>query len=760
MESLGDLGFPGTPYPAQTAFVTFAKKGIASGGLVVLESPTGTGKSLSLLCSALSWLRSSRTQAVLERLHTEEVLQDQDAPQWVRDKVFETRMDEADTIISGWDNFRKQLQAKLSQAGILTSEGQPIMRGVKRNSPQFGGTVKIGGTEDLFWDPTEQNGALPVDSEFSPSKTRRVQVIICSRTHSQLSQLIKELRRIQGHSDFNCVTVGSREHLCVHPSVRNSKTGDASDLCRKLVEEENCTFRKFSDNMVPSLLLNPMDIEDMRACASTNASPGCPYYASRTAVGDADIIFAPYSSVLQPATRMALGIEIADNVLIIDEAHNILDAVNSVRSVTLSEAELNSLSSALSNYVEAYSQRLAPRNSVRIIQLRFVARQLSRFLTESSETALNVMEFVSQSKCGRADLLEMCRMINDGQFSRKLRGFAEYQMSSNPSAIYSFGSFLNAILNARDSDRVIIKTATSRTLHFIALDAEVELAKVITLARAVLLVGGTMQPLDDFRGVSTLAGRPFSSFSASHSICPTRVLARVITHSRHGDKLLFTRENRLDITHKCVVQEVVGSALESFNRGGIVVFVSSYDYALTVRGLVETLCANHKVGLLTDTRCDKADSIMKRFSACIQKSGRGVLISVINGSLSEGIDFKDDLCRCLILIGLPYANLTDVALQERLKYYDHMHEKRLDFPPGRSWYETRCMKAINQTLGRAIRHVRDWAAVLLVDSRFDSTGIRRDLSGWVNETLNVAEKWEELEDDLQTFSRRWTQVNS
>ena len=37
----------------------------------------------------------------------------------------------------------------------------------------------------------------------------------------------------------------------------------------------------------------------------------------------------------------------------------------------------------------------------------------------------------------------------------------------------------------------------------------------------------------------------------------------------------------------------------------------------------------------------------------MKKKG-SILLAVFAGKFSEGIDFKDDLCRCTVLVGLPY----------------------------------------------------------------------------------------------------------
>ena len=40
-----------------------------------------------------------------------------------------------------------------------------------------------------------------------------------------------------------------------------------------------------------------------------------------------------------------------------------------------------------------------------------------------------------------------------------------------------------------------------------------------------------------------------------------------------------------------------------------------------------------------------------------------VLLAVVGGRLSEGINFGDNLCRCVMVAGLPYPNPQDVVLQ-------------------------------------------------------------------------------------------------
>ena len=91
-----------------------------------------------------------------------------------------------------------------------------------------------------------------------------------------------------------------------------------------------------------------------------------------------------------------------------------------------------------------------------------------------------------------------------------------------------------------------------------------------------------------------------------------------------------------------------------------------------------------------------------------------MLFCVIGGRLSEGINFSDELARTVIVCGLPYANSQAVEIQEKMKYFDRLTNTDPTFR-GNDYYENLCMKTLNQAIGRAIRHINDYATIILVD---------------------------------------------
>ena len=52
------------------------------------------------------------------------------------------------------------------------------------------------------------------------------------------------------------------------------------------------------------------------------------------------IVALPYNTLLHQSTREASGIQLKDNIIVIDEAHNLLETINNVHSVEITGAQV------------------------------------------------------------------------------------------------------------------------------------------------------------------------------------------------------------------------------------------------------------------------------------------------------------------------------------------------------------------------------------------------------------------------------------
>jgi len=80
----------------------------------------------------------------------------------------------------------------------------------------------------------------------------------------------------------------------------------------------------------------------------------------------------------------------------------------------------------------------------------------------------------------------------------------------------------------------------------------------------------------------------------------------------------------------------------------------------------------------------------------------------------------------VVVVGLPYANLGSRELKERMNFVRQKGSSD-GKDAGMELYENMCMKAVNQSIGRAIRHRNDWASLILIDQRYSTNRIQNKL---------------------------------
>lgn len=110
----------------------------------------------------------------------------------------------------------------------------------------------------------------------------------------------------------------------------------------------------------------------------------------------------------------------------------------------------------------------------------------------------------------------------------------------------------------------------------------------------------------------------------------------------------------------------------------------------------------------------------------------GLLLAVCRGRASEGIDFSDNNARCVVTLGIPYPNLKDEEVVFKRDYNNEQNKRISHVMNGSDWvkkkhdrlemkihisilfqYDSQAYRALNQALGRCIRHKDDWGALIV-----------------------------------------------
>ena len=88
----------------------------------------------------------------------------------------------------------------------------------------------------------------------------------------------------------------------------------------------------------------------------------------------------PYNTLLSKQARQAVGLSLQSSLVIIDEAHNIPEALRGLSSCQLTLPIIEGASSQMHAYVKRYSARLAGRNAFFLGQIRKILTALSKQL--------------------------------------------------------------------------------------------------------------------------------------------------------------------------------------------------------------------------------------------------------------------------------------------------------------------------------------------------------------------------------------------
>lgn len=175
---------------------------------------------------------------------------------------------------------------------------------------------------------------------------------------------------------------------------------------------------------------------------------------------------------------------------------------------------------------------------------------------------------------------------------------------------------------------------------------------------------------------------------------------------------------------------------------GLLIFFPSYDSMEKCMNQWSTCDIWSRIGQLkpicVETReKDEFNDAKKRYNDCINNNKGAVFMAALRGKVSEGLDFADMYGRAAVIIGIPYAYYADLKVELKRKYLDS--KKAIDnrMISGSDWYKLDAIRAVNQAVGRVIRHVNDYGAILFCDERFNIPSTKVYISSWVKSQMKV-----------------------
>uniref|UniRef100_A0A8C2IFP8 Regulator of telomere elongation helicase 1 n=1 Tax=Cyprinus carpio TaxID=7962 RepID=A0A8C2IFP8_CYPCA len=703
------VDFPFTPYPCQEDYMNKVIECLQNKVNGVLESPTGTGKTLCLLCSALGWR----------------------------------------------EHFKDTISArKIAE--------------------------RMGGAE-LFPDRAMSSwGTAATDGDTPTYYTDIPKIIYASRTHSQLTQVISELKNTSYRPKI-CV-LGSREQLCINQEVMRHESNHIKvHMCRAKVSSRSCVFYNNVDGMKTKIRDTPVEL-----CVSYNGFDFCPYYLSRTLKQHADVIFMPYNYLLDPKSRRAHNIELKGAVVIFDEAHNVEKMCEESTSFDLTPYDLISAIEAVDRLLREQASDISKADSAEDFNVeslnsgKFIFVKIFFFLMDL-ESSINGFEMPANNQ----------GITKPGSFIYELFQTAHVNSETKTAVVEAMeqitgylagrpGVFLNTsglqkvadiiqvrIIVFQFQSLLLLPESVSHQVHIHPDTSNFKKKQVTDVwassstkkqgnvlsywcfspgfsmqellgqgVRSIILTSGTLSPLSSFTCEMQI---PFPvSLENPHVIQRDQIFVSVIEKGPDGVQL-STAFNRRFVPEN---MSSMGNTLVNLARvvpHGLLVFFPSYPV------MDKTL----EFWRVIDGYYDKVND---------PNSNGGSFFAVCRGKASEGLDFADTYGRGVVITGLPFPPRMDPRVVLKMQYLDEMCKNKISgvkvpYLSGQEWYRQQASRAVNQAIGRVIRHREDYGAIFLCDHRFKGTEARNQLPSWVRPYVKIYDGFGTMVRDAAQFFR-------
>jgi DNA excision repair protein ERCC-2 len=774
-------------YREQLEYMTELKHALDAQGDALLEMPTGTGKTISVLALVTSYQHARPETGKL-------IYCTRTVPEMTK------TMEELKRVIAYRDEEVEKDKLKSATTTINTISSTSTTSILSNNS--------------------------------SSSTT--------SSSSSSSSTLTSTTSTLTVSNPFLGVCLSSRRNLCILPEVMDESDRERVDSgCKRLTaswvkqrrEEgrsvKSCSFFDQFDagggrEESSSVMKGVFDLTDLKEIGQQRG--WCPYFLARQAISYARVVVYSYQYMLDPKIASQISKELeANSIIVFDEAHNIDNVCIESMSVSLdrplldaASRDLRILDAGVKNMKEKdalklqeeYSLLVAGYNagggggggggggapplgggggeeypaapvlpadvlaeampgSIRNAELfihfmRSVLRYLRERIKVSAIESATPTAFLSALATDLAIDIRPLRFaytrLNSlmrtlgGQLGAVSTidgdgggegggGVGNNANVAEPdlTAIQLVADFCTLCATYPSGFMVILEPFNSKTPHIpdpilqlACLDASIAIKPVFEKYQSVVLTSGTLSPIDMYPRM--LSFTPVIRVQLQMSIERPCILPMVV--SRGSDQTILTTkfEQRDDIG----VLRSYGNLLTSLCStvpDGVVAFFPSYSYMEMI------ISAWHAMGVLRQVETTKllfietkdivestlALTNFKKACDC----GRGaVFFSIARGKVAEGIDFDRHYGRLVILFGIPFQYTLSVVLRARLAFLrDTLHIKESDF------LTFDAMRQAAQCVGRIIRSKKDYGVIVFADKRYGSADKRSKLPQWVLQFL-------------------------
>lgn len=461
---------------------------------------------------------------------------------------------------------------------------------------------------------------------------------------------------------------------------------------------EICPYAKGFYDRLPAALLEAVhggglyDTARVKELAERHTL--CPFELSLELARLSDVVIGDYNYVYDPFVAIDALLQAPGGAsLLVDEAHQLAPRLRDTLSGSVSLDTLREIRKETGGVHGRKSE---------LYKAMTGAIKALKALSETPEFDTGVMSVLPQDVCNAM------RAVLEGA------GTQLWESGSKPAAdAFQMAAAFCFAAERFDSRYALLTEGGARhaALHIQCLDASPEILAVSKRARGTAYFSATLAPFDAIR---RMLG------SEEGDACLALASPFDVQNLRARVEPVDIRYAARETTAPKVAAAIAKHLRE--NAGNTLVFFPSYAY---MERIYELVLGEEE---LTDVAFERerrglSEQEKNALLGAFEDSRRMALFAVLGGSFAEGIDLPGDRLKNVIVVstGMPQP---DGALRAMQRYYDEQGEDGFFMAmtlPG--------MIRVIQAAGRLIRTETDTGSLLLIDSRFYQSRVRRVMLG-------------------------------
>ena len=548
------------------------------------------------------------------------------------------------------------------------------------------------------------------------AKNTGKKMVYLTRTISQSDQVMKELKAISRIRPVSGMTITGRNKSC--PLFKGEDADVPPNVLSLMCEERKSKSQRGSSGGCRYYDRTRSELDRIEAfCRSS--FPGseeldkyceglgaCPYEAKKLLMKEFDVITAPYIHILSEDIRSNfitnLGIEDSSLLLVVDEAHNLIDAAREQESFKIS---LRMIDTALDECSAMGGPMVLDRIKVEDIikTIKSIMKGIASENIPLGKTEYRLPRYsiegplISKYGIQREDLSRMVDDIIDlGE--KRMEGAGDTSISE----LFEVGVSLKKWI-VSDNDRYVrsVKVSDEGEYLYAACIDPSDIVMFMRGLKGAVHMSGTLQPLEQYYKVM---GLPKDTLARTYpSPFPKENKAVIFV----DDVTTSYAEMSKDPSMMTRIEKKIARLCWSVQKNTLV-FFPSYKMMKAMRPFLER-------DIDKSLYWEESNQQKKTMRSLDQfrKGTNGVFFSVMGGSIAEGIDFPGDELCFAIIVGIPFPppTLENKAMSE-------MFDSRYGMGIGWKYTsETPAVRKIRQAIGRLIRNETDRGMAVILDSR-------------------------------------------